>query len=129
MSVGADLLQTALMACSVVVAPAPVRGTRIIRCCCGYDNVAGLQALGPLLHFELDLIAFVEALVAIAADRGEVAEDVAALFLLNETEALFIAEPFDSACCHSLPIFPALQHPAELQLSKRPEEPHYVTAV
>ena len=41
-------------------------------------NVGSLKPLGPLRHFELDLVALGQALEALGLDRAEVDEDIAA---------------------------------------------------
>ena len=59
----------------------------------------GLRALLALLHFELDALAFGQALEARAAlDLAEVSEQIlAAAFRRDEAEALAIVEPLDGA--------------------------------
>src|SRR4051794_15729643 len=47
-------------------------------------NVLGLQTLGALLHIELHSLPLSEATKAISLDRGVVAKNVLATFLLNE---------------------------------------------
>jgi len=60
-------------------------------------NVGGLQALGPLFDFELDLLAFFQAAEAIGLNSGEVYEDIVAAFMSNKAVALATIEPFDCA--------------------------------
>src|SRR5690349_24136617 len=49
---------------------------------------------------ELDALAFLEGLVAIGLDRGEVDEHVVALFARNESVALVRVEKRDGPLCH-----------------------------
>jgi hypothetical protein len=59
------------------------------------SNVLGLQALGALLHVELNLLTFRQGPEAFDLDRRVVAENVfAATVLRDETKALRIVEPF-----------------------------------
>ena len=62
-------------------------------------NAAGLQALVPLDDVELDPLAFVQGLVAVGLDLGEVDEHVFTAVLLDEAVALLVAEPLHSAFC------------------------------
>jgi hypothetical protein len=59
-----------------------------------YD-VSSLQTLGALLDGELHLLAFLQVLESIAADGGEVDEDIRTAFALDEPEALGSVEPFN----------------------------------
>src|SRR4051794_28031482 len=63
-------------------------------------DVGRLKALGPLLHLELDRLAFLEALVAVHLDGGEVDEDISPVRLRDEPVALLSVEPFDSTGRH-----------------------------
>src|SRR4051794_38012073 len=64
-------------------------------------DVRRLQAFRPLLHFELDLLAFFERLEAAHLDRGVMREQIfAALGRGDEAEAFGVVEPLNSACCH-----------------------------
>src|SRR5262249_16649084 len=60
------------------------------------------EALGALRHFEFHVIAVMEALEAIAFDRGEVDEYILAPLLRNEAEALCLVEPLHGATIHLL---------------------------
>src|SRR5215218_10092321 len=65
-------------------------------------NVLRLGALLALGDVELDLLALVEGLVAVADDRRVVAEDVGAAAVLgDEPEALLRVEPLHSALSHA----------------------------
>src|SRR5512134_2556661 len=76
--------------------PAPVtKKLRAGRAGLQADDVARLQALLTLDHLERDLIALVEAAVALSDDRGVVDEDVRATLTGDETEALLVIEPLD----------------------------------
>src|SRR5438477_12305867 len=61
------------------------------------DDVRGLQALGALRDFELDVRAFGEGAEAIALNRGEVYEHILAALRGDEAEALRVVEPLDGA--------------------------------
>src|SRR5438874_11674885 len=64
-------------------------------------DVRRLQALRALLHFELDLLAFLQRLEAAHLDRGVMREQIfAALSRGDEAEALGIVEPLNSTGCH-----------------------------
>jgi ATP:corrinoid adenosyltransferase len=60
-----------------------------------------LQAFGATLHFELDLLAFLERLEAAHLDRGVMREQVfTALGRGNEAEAFGVVEPLYGTGCH-----------------------------
>jgi hypothetical protein len=64
-------------------------------------DVRRLQALGTTLHFELDLLAFLEGLEAAHLDRGVMREQVfTALGRGNEAEAFRVVEPLYGTGCH-----------------------------
>src|SRR5687768_14087866 len=63
-------------------------------------DVLGFLALAPGSDVELDLLAFVERLVATALDVGEVDEHIIALLAGDEAEALLSVEELHGACCH-----------------------------
>src|SRR5437899_11363492 len=64
-------------------------------------DVLRLQALGPLDHLDLDLLAFRKRAEALGLDRCVVAEDVsAAVVLRDEAEALRIVEPLHGTGDH-----------------------------
>ena len=63
-------------------------------------DVGGLKTLGSLDHLKLDLIAFVQGLVAVADNGLEVHEHVFAAFARNEAEALRGVEPLDGSLYH-----------------------------
>lgn len=57
-----------------------------------------LRTLGTILHFELDLLAFVQAAIATTLNSGEVSKNVTAASIgSNETEAFFGIEPLNFA--------------------------------
>jgi len=56
-------------------------------------DVRCLQALGALGHFEFNRLAFVQRLVPLRLNRGEVNENVLAGLALDESEALAGIEP------------------------------------
>jgi hypothetical protein len=58
---------------------------------CGY--ALGLQTLRPLLHFEFDRLAFIEALVALGLDRRKVDEYILARLPLDESVSLRSVKP------------------------------------
>jgi hypothetical protein len=58
-------------------------------------DVFGLKAFGPLLHLKLPKPAFVQRLVSIQLDGGEVNEDVLSRLALNEPKPLRGIEPLD----------------------------------
>ena len=64
-------------------------------------DVRRLQAFGATLHFELDLLAFLEGLEAAHLDRGVMREQVfTALGRGNEAEAFRVVEPLYGTGCH-----------------------------
>jgi hypothetical protein len=64
-------------------------------------DIRRLQPLGALLHFELDLLAFLEGLEAAHLDRGVMREKVlTALSRGDEAEAFRVVEPLDGTSCH-----------------------------
>ena len=65
-----------------------------------HANVLSFLALLAGCNVELDALALVEALVAVALDVGEVNEDVITLLARDEPEAFFRVEELDSALCH-----------------------------
>jgi hypothetical protein len=67
-------------------------------------DVCSLHAFGAALRFEADLLAFSEALEAIAANFGEVREKVvAAVIRGDEAEALCVVKPLYSTGIHTNP--------------------------
>jgi hypothetical protein len=58
-------------------------------------NVFSLKAFRPLLYLKLHKLAFVQRLVSIHLDGGEVNEDVLPRLALNEPKPLRGVEPFD----------------------------------
>ena len=61
-------------------------------------NVLCFLALLTRRDVELDLLTFVERLVSVALNRGEVDEHVVGAFARNEAETLFGVEKLDSTC-------------------------------
>src|ERR1700679_1621481 len=60
-------------------------------------HVGGVESLGSLLAFELDRIAFVQRLVSILLDRGEVHEHILTSGTLDKSVSLRSVEPLDHA--------------------------------
>ena len=63
----------------------------------------GLQAFLALDNSEANLLAFFQALEALALDGAEMHEHIFAAFTTDETKALGVIEPFDGtvfAICH-----------------------------
>jgi hypothetical protein len=56
-------------------------------------DVRGLQTLGSGGHFKLNSLTFVQRLVAVSLDSGEMNEDVLTGLALNETKALAGIKP------------------------------------
>src|ERR1700722_16705838 len=56
-------------------------------------DVRSLQALRPGGYFELNSLTFVQRLVAVSLNRGEMNEDILTGLALDETEALASIEP------------------------------------
>src|SRR5690606_15099036 len=57
-------------------------------------NFSRLRPLGTILHFELDLLAFVQAAIATTLNSGEVSKNVTAASIGgDETEAFLGIEP------------------------------------
>jgi hypothetical protein len=66
-----------------------------------FNDTGGFEALVRLDEFEFDAVAFLEGLEALAADHGEVNEDIlSSLILGDETETFFVIEPFDDTISH-----------------------------
>ena len=64
-------------------------------------DVGRLQALGPLGHVELHLLALRQGTEALGGDRGVVAEDVVTPVVLgDESKALRVVEPLHGSLCH-----------------------------
>jgi len=68
--------------------------------------VLGLKALGTLLDFKFDELTFIQRLISIHVDRGEMHEDIISRLTLDETETLRRIEPlhhtlFSRQCCYS----------------------------
>src|SRR6266513_4768077 len=74
--------------------------------CCGAErlerlDVRRLQAFGAALHFELDLLAFLQRLEAVHLDRGVMREQIFAAFSRgDEAEAFGVVEPLDGTGRH-----------------------------
>jgi len=89
----------------MLTAPASAQGTRPVRrrgiLELGLANVRGLETLGAACHLELHLVTFRQTLEALRGDGAEVDEDVLAVLLRDEAEALRIVEPLDSTVCHT----------------------------
>src|SRR5450759_5102633 len=63
-------------------------------------DIRRLESFRTLLDIEFNLIAFVQALVAIACDRIKVDEHIIASAARNESETLCCVEPFDCSFFH-----------------------------
>src|SRR6478609_6713104 len=68
----------------------------------GFDDVGGLESFRTLDDLEVDLLAFVERLEAVAGDRLEVHENVFTAGLGDEAEPLFGVEPLHGTCGHNV---------------------------
>ena len=68
-----------------------------------------LLAVVALGDLELDGLALVEGLEALALDLGVVGEHVVAVLLRDEAVALVRVEPLDGTCSHADPSYPALE--------------------
>ena len=64
------------------------------------SNIRGLQSLGPLCHFKLDLIALYEGLEPISLNGREMNEYIFAILLGDKTKALGFVKPLDCTACH-----------------------------
>src|SRR5918995_2567417 len=76
-------------------------------CCAEWSlhrlDVVRLQPLGAALHFEFDLLAFLQRLEAGHLDRGVMREQIlAALARGDEAKAFGVVEPLDGTGCHLL---------------------------
>jgi hypothetical protein len=60
-------------------------------------NVGGLRSLGALGDFELDRVAFLQALVALGTDRAVVYENIGAVGAADEPIALCVVKPLHRA--------------------------------
>lgn len=72
-----------------------------------HPNVLSFVTLLAPADLELDGLTFVEALVAIALDSGEVNEDVITLLTRDEAVTLFSVEELNGTCCHEYSILSA----------------------
>jgi|SRR5690349_4432307 hypothetical protein len=82
----------------------PRSGPALLRYALNRRDVCSLHAFGAALRFEADLLAFSEALEAVAANFGEVREQVVtAVIRGDEAEALCIVEPLDGTGIHKNP--------------------------
>jgi hypothetical protein len=61
----------------------------------GRNHFVGLQALLALHYLEADLLAFLQALEAVALNRAEMHENIRAIVTADEAETLGVVEPFD----------------------------------
>src|SRR5258708_40117174 len=72
-------------------------------------NVFSLKAFGALFHFKLHSLPFVEGLVAVHGNRGEVHENIFSRLALNETKAFGGIKPLH--CSLFLHFSPSLACP------------------
>jgi len=63
-------------------------------------DVLGFLALSARCHVELDVLALVEALVALALNVGVMNEDVITLLARDEAESLLCIEELHCSLCH-----------------------------
>ena len=63
-------------------------------------NVFSLQSLGALGHAELDALSFLQALEAARLNRGEMDENVFAIFAADESKSLGIVKPLYCSLFH-----------------------------
>jgi hypothetical protein len=69
--------------------------------CLQRRDVSRLLALRALLHFEADLLVFLQRFEATSLDFRKMREQVfAAAVRRNETKALCIVKPLHCTCCH-----------------------------
>lgn len=71
-----------------------------------YSYVAGLRTFRTLFNSELDLLSFLQVLVTIALNSGEMNENVLSAFAFDEAEAFCSIEPLyctDNSFRHVLP--------------------------
>jgi hypothetical protein len=99
----------------------------------GSGNVLCLKALGALCHFKFYSLAFVQRLVAIHLNRGEVHKNIFPGLALDETVALRSIEPLHSSLFlhfHDLEIGIALRLLVRfVEVSKRLTPPSFPSAV
>jgi hypothetical protein len=74
-------------------------------------NVLRFLALLTGHYVELDALTFVEALIAIALDVGEMYEHVITLLTRDETESLFCIEKLHCSLCHDYSLLRAAGQP------------------
>src|SRR5437764_14676305 len=86
--------------CKTAGAAGPKTGGSLPSSCSRSDhaNVLRLFSLAAGSDVELDLLTFVERLVATPLDVGEVDEHIVAVFPRNEAEALLIVEELHGTC-------------------------------
>jgi len=65
-----------------------------------FYNVLSLWSTVAFNDVELNALAFVQRLEAIALDRAEVNEYIVSAFNFDETKALLSIKPFNSSCLH-----------------------------
>jgi hypothetical protein len=70
-------------------------GRRLLR-----DDVGRLLALRALRHLERNRLTFLQRLVALTLDGGEVHEHILTVRLGNEAVTLVVVEPLHGAFCH-----------------------------
>src|ERR1700753_155492 len=85
-----------------------------------HADVLCFLALSTRSDVELDALTFVEALVALALDVGEVHENVVALFARDESETLFGIEELDCALCHEYSFLSTADQPIRPARDWRP---------
>jgi hypothetical protein len=73
---------------------------RRLPCASDHPNVLCFRTLLALSNLELDALTFIQALITVALDCGEVDEHVVALFAGDETVTLFGVEELHCALCH-----------------------------
>jgi hypothetical protein len=73
-----------------------------------WRNVLGLQSLGSLLHFELDLLPFVQRLITVALNGREVHKNILSRLALDKSIALRRVEPLNGTLLFAHGYSPAL---------------------
>jgi hypothetical protein len=84
-----------------------------------HADVLCFLALLARCHVELDALAFVKALVALALDVGEMNEDVITLLARDEAESFFCVEELHCPLCHEYSFLIAAGQPVRPARSQR----------
>ena len=89
----------------------PLTGSCAPQVISDHADVLRFLALLAGCHVELDALALVEALVAVALDVGEMNEDVITLLARDETESLVCVEELHCPLCHEYSFLSAADQP------------------